>query len=83
MQYSHFSGAVAQVVSLWEGTRVLYNSGASTSACSASVPVKMPRSSMADRGNLPGRCSMPLNHSLNVCGGLPLKSAMVATAPSK
>ena len=83
MQYSHFSGPVAKVASLWEGTRVLNNSGASISACSASVPVKMPGSNVADRGNLPGRCSMPFNHSRNVWGGLPLRSAIVATASSR
>ena len=83
MQYSHFSGAVAKVASLWEGTRALHNSAGSMGARSASVPVKMPGSSVADRGNLPGRCGMPWNHSLNVCGGLPLRSAIVATASSR
>jgi len=83
MQYSHFSGPVAEVVSLWEGTRVLHNSAASISARSVSVPVRMPGSNVADRGNLPGRCNMPLNHSRNVWGGLPLRSAIVATASSR
>ncbi len=83
MQYSHFSGPVAEVVSRWEGTRALRNSAESTSANSASAPAKTRGSRMVDRGNLPGWCSKPLNHSRNVCGRLPLKSAMVAAASAR
>jgi hypothetical protein len=44
---------------------------------------KMPGSSAADGVNLPGRCSMPLNHSVHVCGGFPLRSVIVAVASSR
>lgn len=41
---------------------------------------KVPGSSVADRGNLPGKSHTPLNHNLNVWGGLPLRSVIVAVA---
>jgi hypothetical protein len=83
MQYSQFSGPVAKAVSLWESTRVLPNSAESTSVCSASVPARMQGSSAADPGGLLGGRSMPSSHNPNVCGGLPLRSAIVATASSR
>ncbi len=83
MQYSHFSGPVAKVVSLWEGTRVLPNPAASISACSVSVPARMQGSSVADPGRAPGGRSMPASHNPNVHGGLPLRSAIVAVVSSR
>jgi len=83
MQYSHFSGPVAKVVSLWEGTRVLPNPAESTNASSVSVRARTQGSSAADPGRLPGGRSMPASHNPNVRGGFPLRSAIVAVASSR